>query len=142
MTLLSGLQTITFGGRFNRSLGHVTLLSGLQTITFSIDFDQALEHLTLPSDLQRRGLGHRFEQRPGSVILPRGLQSRVEIEAPGFSSIGRREGEGLPSGMQQSLVAEADNEQQHALAVGGEAGDNGDALRHVSVAGSADGGTS
>ena len=44
-----GMQSITFGVYFNRSLEKVTFPNGLLNITFGENFNQCLERVTLPS---------------------------------------------------------------------------------------------
>ena len=48
-TLLSNLQSVTFGHDFNRSLNGVTLPSCLESISFGHDFDQNLTDVKWPS---------------------------------------------------------------------------------------------
>ena len=75
VTLPGGLQTITFGYRFNQSLEKVALPGGLQAITFGYHFNQSLEKVALPSGLQAITFGDDFNQSLENVVLPRGLHT-------------------------------------------------------------------
>ena len=57
VTLLSRLQSISFGASLNQSQEKVTLPSGLQNISFNMYFDAILEQVTLQSRLQSIGFG-------------------------------------------------------------------------------------
>ena len=74
-TLPSGLQSLTFGWDFNQSMDNMTLPSGLQSLTFGVGFNQSMDNTTLPSGLQSLTFGVRFNQNMNSTTLPSGLQS-------------------------------------------------------------------
>eukprot|EP00929_Paragymnodinium_shiwhaense_P029174 TRINITY_DN16784_c0_g2_i2.p1 TRINITY_DN16784_c0_g2~~TRINITY_DN16784_c0_g2_i2.p1 ORF type:complete len:499 (+),score=39.34 TRINITY_DN16784_c0_g2_i2:151-1647(+) len=73
--LPSGLQSITFGKRFNESVKNVTWPAGLQSLTFGHDFNQKMNGVALPSGLQSLTFGFAFDQSMERVSLPSGLQS-------------------------------------------------------------------
>ena len=52
MSLPDGLQSLTSGARFNRSMEKVTLPAGLQRLTFGFDFNQCMDEMSLPAGLQ------------------------------------------------------------------------------------------
>ena len=72
---LIGLKSLTFGGRFNRSLERATLPDSLQNLTFgdACLFDQSLERV--PRSLQNLTFGACFNQSLERVTLPGRLQS-------------------------------------------------------------------
>eukprot|EP00435_Cladocopium_sp_Y103_P053131 s1573_g16.t4 len=75
MHMTIGLQTLTFGNRFNQSLKRVMLPLSLQTLTFGSDFNQSLERVTLPSSLQTLTFGDNFNHSLERVTLPSSLQT-------------------------------------------------------------------
>ena len=75
LTLPNGLESLTFGLRFNQSLPNTTLPSSLQSLTFGDTFNQSLDNTTLPSGLQDLDFGTCFNQRLDRTTLPSGRQS-------------------------------------------------------------------
>jgi hypothetical protein len=57
VALPSGLQSLTFGWKFNQSTEKVALLSGLQGLTFGDYFNQSMAKVALPSGLQSLTFG-------------------------------------------------------------------------------------
>ena len=99
MTWPAGLQSLTFGARFqsepgqcdmasrpskfdfwigsfNQSLDNVTWPAGLQSLTFGLIFDQSLDNVTWPAGLQRLlTFGGKLQWSLDNVTWPAGLQS-------------------------------------------------------------------
>ena len=73
--LPSGLQSLTFGHRFNQSSERTALPNGLQSLTFGHEFNQSLERTTVPSGLQSLMFDETFNQSLVNTTLPSGLQS-------------------------------------------------------------------
>jgi len=71
----AGLQTISFGHRFNQSLARVVLPAGLRSIHFGVCFNQSLAGVALPGALQSIHFGYRFNQSLAGIALPAELQS-------------------------------------------------------------------
>ena len=75
MTWPAGLQSLSFGYRFNQSLDRVAWPAGLQRLTFGYEFNQSLDNVTWPASLQILTLGHCFEQSLDNVVWPEDLLS-------------------------------------------------------------------
>ena len=75
MTWPAGLQSLTFGFSFNRSLDSVTWPAGLQSLTFGGNFNENLDNVKWPSGLQSLTFEGLFNQSLDKVTLPAGLQS-------------------------------------------------------------------
>eukprot|EP00929_Paragymnodinium_shiwhaense_P000814 TRINITY_DN10101_c0_g1_i1.p1 TRINITY_DN10101_c0_g1~~TRINITY_DN10101_c0_g1_i1.p1 ORF type:complete len:465 (+),score=101.22 TRINITY_DN10101_c0_g1_i1:192-1586(+) len=75
ITFPTGLQSLTFGFFFNSRVDDVALPSGLLSLTFGSHFNQRLDGLTLPSGLQSLTFGTSFNQDLDDVELPSGLKS-------------------------------------------------------------------
>ena len=73
--LPAGLQTLTFGYRFNQSLDKTVLPGSLQTLKFGWVFNQSLDKTALPACLQTLTFGYHFNQSLDKTALPACLQT-------------------------------------------------------------------
>ena len=107
VTLPSGLQSLTFGGKLNQGFLRATLPSSLESLTVGHDFnsfferfpqmpEQNLERVILPSGLRNLTFGHLFTHSLQGVTLPSGLQ----ILTFGTRFNNSLQGVTLPSGLQ------------------------------------------
>ena len=56
-----GLQSLTFGFKFNQSIQGVLVSSGLQSLIFGDYFDRTLEGVSVPSCLRSLKFGNDFD---------------------------------------------------------------------------------
>jgi len=123
VTLPSGLQSLTFGDKFQhrltfgdkfyQSIEKVALPSGLQSLTFGYMFNHSMEKVALPPGLQSLTFGYEFNQSMEKVALPSGLQNLKF----GYMFNQSMENVALPSGLQSLTFGYVFNQSMEKVAL-------------------------